>query len=61
MDMKAFSASESSVMVSWKQPENSNGILKSYTVYWRDVTNAKVFIKIITVVVGIGKYSFFRN
>lgn len=42
MDMKAFSASETSVMVSWKPPENSNGILKSYTVYWRDVSDAKV-------------------
>ncbi|GAB6032243.1 Down syndrome cell adhesion molecule-like protein 1 [Chamberlinius hualienensis] len=38
-NIKTISTSEESVTVVWTKPENSNGIIKSYTIYWRDINN----------------------
>ena len=39
-DNKAVSAGPDSVMVSWKPPLHSNGVITMYTLYVRDITKA---------------------
>ncbi|GAB6020998.1 Down syndrome cell adhesion molecule-like protein 1 [Chamberlinius hualienensis] len=38
-DIKALATSENSIIVAWKSPDSPNGIIKAYTVYWKENSN----------------------
>ncbi|GAB6027127.1 Down syndrome cell adhesion molecule-like protein 1, partial [Chamberlinius hualienensis] len=40
-DIKAVATSDDSVIVAWKSPDHPNGIIRSYTIYWKSAENAK--------------------
>ncbi|GAB6020837.1 Down syndrome cell adhesion molecule-like protein 1 [Chamberlinius hualienensis] len=40
-DIKAIVASKESIIISWIPPENPNGILLSYTIYWQNSRHEK--------------------
>ena len=42
VDVKAIATSDDSVVVAWKSPDNPNGVIKSYTVYWKNANDKKV-------------------
>ncbi|GAB6021000.1 Down syndrome cell adhesion molecule-like protein 1, variant 3 [Chamberlinius hualienensis] len=38
-DIKALATSENSIIVAWKSPDSPNGIIKAYTIYWKENSN----------------------
>ncbi|GAB6026403.1 Down syndrome cell adhesion molecule-like protein 1 [Chamberlinius hualienensis] len=40
-DIKAAASSDSSVIVSWKSPDKSNGVIKFYKIYWRELQGSQ--------------------
>ncbi|GAB6032244.1 Down syndrome cell adhesion molecule-like protein 1 [Chamberlinius hualienensis] len=40
-DIKAIATSDDSVIVSWKPPECPNGIIRSYSIYWKVANESK--------------------
>ncbi|GAB6021002.1 Down syndrome cell adhesion molecule-like protein 1 [Chamberlinius hualienensis] len=44
-DIKALAVSADSIIVSWKAPDSPNGIIQSYTIYWRQQANLEADTK----------------